>query len=698
MRTAWIPVWKKSPFIRLIIPLIAGILIQWYFSFHLTAIIVAGISFSLAFIAFRLLPLSLRFTLHGLNGLFINLLLIVPGLFITYQKDISHQQNWFGNFYHDSDYLVVTINEPLIEKNKSFKADGIVEKIIHTGKVENTSGKIILYFKKDSTINTLHYGDQILISKPLQTIKNSGNPGAFNYKRYAAFRQIHHNVFLKNKEWIMLPEKNINSFRQYIFKARQNILNILQQNMNANDNQLAIAEALLIGYTEDLDKDLVQAYSNTGVVHIIAISGMHLAFIYLLLSWVFGKIPVLKRSKIVKGILILSCLWLFAMLTGGSASILRAAVMFSFITVGKYFFKSSSIFNALALSAFLLLCYNPYYLWDVGFQLSYLAVLSIVLFQKPVYHLLFIKNKWIDKIWELAAVSIAAQILTFPICIYYFHQFPILFLFTNIIMVPLSTGILFVEIFLVAFSWLPLAGLYIGKLTWALIWVMNKIILWFNSLPFALWDGISTSLTSTLILYIFIALVGYWLLQKNKTAFKLSLITLLSYIILINYSGWQKARQQKMIVYNVPQHKAIDIINGNDYKFIGDSILLQDGMLQNFHLKPGRIALQLTNRIADISFYFSNQNFYQINDKKILLVDKPQIFISRGEKIDLDCIVISKNPHLYIKQLMDAFNCKLIVFDASNSLWKIDKWKKDCEDLHLRYYSIPEQGAFIMDL
>src|ERR1035437_4943872 len=491
MRSLWIPVWKKAPFLRLLIPVIIGILLQWYIQFDWEQILLAAVCFAIAFTAFQLLPLVLRFKFQTLKGFLINLLLIVLGLFITYQKDIRYWENWFGNIYHDSDYIIATINEPLLEKNKSYKAEAVVDNILHNETVKNTAGKIIIYFEKDSANElSLKYGDKILISKKLQEIRNSGNPGAFNYQRYSAFRQIFHNVFLKKNDWLLLDGKNINPFNQFLFTARRNVLNILQKNMQGHDDQLAIAEALLIGYTQDLDKDLVQAYSNTGVVHIIAISGMHLALIYVMLVWIFNKMPFIRKS---------------------------------------------SIYNSLAASAFILLCYNPYFLWDLGFQLSYLAVLGIVIFQKPIYHLLYIKNKWVNKLWALVSVSLAAQIFTFPVCIYYFHQFPTLFLFTNIIMVPLSSLILFVEIFLIALAWMPFVGSLIGKLTWWLVWLMNKIILWFNDLPFALWDRISASVASTLILYAFIVCAGYWLLNKSKTALRLSLLLLLGFVILTGY-------------------------------------------------------------------------------------------------------------------------------------------------------------------
>lgn len=699
MRNPGLPFWKKAPFLRLLIPVIAGIMLQWYMQFNWQQILLAAVCFVLAFVAFQLLPLALRFTFQMLQGFLLTLILVALGIFITYQKDIRNAENWFGKIYHDSDYIIATVNEPLVEKNKSYKAEAAVDNVLNNNRVLNTTGKIILYFEKDTADQpVIHYGDKILISKTLQQIKNSGNPGAFNYERYSAFHQIFHNVFLKKNDWVLLEEKNVNSFRQFLFAARKNVLGILQKNMQGRDDQLAIAEALLIGYTHDLDKDLVQAYSNTGVVHIIAISGMHLGLIYVLLVWLFNKIPFIKRSGITKVVLILSCLWLFALLTGGSASILRAAVMFSCIVVGQNFGKRSSIYNSLAASAFLLLCYNPYFLWDVGFQLSYLAVLGIVVFQKPIYHLLYIKNRLLNKVWQLTTVSLAAQILTFPVCLYYFHQFPTLFLFTNILLVPFSSLILFVEIILVAFSWIPFAGMYVGKLTWWLVLLMNKTILWFNDLPFSVLDGISATVISTMLLYAFVISAGHWLMNKNKTAFKFSLFALFGFTALTGYAKWKAFSQQKLIVYNVPQHQSIDFINGTSYQFIGDPVLLADGMLQNFHLKPARIALQLTRKSDSLRALYHDKYFYQFHDKKILLVDEPVVFQPLAKKINVDCIIISKNPKLYISQLAKVFDCNQYIFDGSNSLWKIANWKKDCEQLHLRCYSVPEQGAFIMDL
>ena len=693
-----IPIWKKAPFIRLLLPLVAGILLQWYLTISLPIIIAALIAFSIVSISFSILPIAWRFKTQAIQGVAIQLLIAAAGAWLTWQQDVQHHENWYGNHYKAGNYLIVQIEEPLVEKNKSYKADGSVETIVQDGKAVTTAGKLLLYFSKDSIRPDLKYGDRIIIHKDLQSIKNSGNPGAFNYQRYAAFQGIYHNVFLKDKDWLVLKGNSKNLFKQFIFSARAYVLGVLQKSMDSDKDELGIAEALLIGYTNDLDKDLVQAYSNTGVVHIIAISGMHLALIYVLLVWLFAKIPVINKSKWLQLILILSCLWLFSILTGASPSVLRAAVMFSFIAVGKNFYKQASIYNSLAASAFVLLCYNPYFLWAVGFQLSYLAVLSIVIFQKPIYHCIYVKNKWLDKAWQLMAVSIAAQLLTFPVCIYYFHQFPNLFLVSNMVAVPLSGLILYAEIVLVAFSWIPFVGTYVGKLVAVLVGFMNKIILWINELPFAVWDKIPATVLSTWLLYALVACFSAWLLLKEKKYFNMALVALLVFISQSAYNTWQTAKQQKLIVYNVPRYKAIDFITGSRYQFVGDSILLEDGLLQNFHLKPGRIALQLEKRSDSLPAVFNQGMFFQFKNKKILVADSSLSFAPAAEKIQLDLVIISKNPRIHLASLAETFTCKLIVFDASNPAWKIEKWKEECRLLNLNWYSVSETGAFIYNI
>jgi competence protein ComEC len=227
---------------------------------------------------------------------------------------------------------------------------------------------------------------------------------------------------------------------------------------------------------------------------------------------------------------------------------------------------------------------------------------------------------------------------------------------------------------------------------------MNKIIVGINELPYSVADGITATFISTVVLYCFVFCITFWLMKKSKTAFGLSLFLLLTFLFLSAYTKWNNLHQQKLIVYNVPQQKAIDFVNGNSYKFIGDSILMRDGMLQNFHIKPGRIAMQLKKNVNNLDALSEKDHFFQFHDKKILVLDSSFVFNPLQEKINIDFVIISKNPKLFINQVSATFNCGVYIFDASNPLWKINKWKKDCEELHLRSHSVPEQGAFIMKL
>ncbi len=690
-------IWKKAPFLRLLLPVIVGIIAEYYLKFEINIILTTAIVLLSTFLVFNILPLVYRFKLQPINGIIITAFIINAGFFLTWNKDARHHGDWYGKKYDSSSYIIATINEPPVEKNKSYKALATVNAIIKKGNVYNTSGKLLIYLSKDSISNEIVYGDRIIIKKELQRIKNSGNPAAFNYERYCAFQQIYHQCYLKKNEWILLSGNNTSLYWKTIFTTQRYVVNVLDKYIKGK-NEASIANALVIGYKVDLDKDLVQAYSNAGVIHLIVIAGLHLGLIYGLLFWITGKIPFLKKSKAFRLFIIVSLLWFFALLTGASPPVLRAVVMFSVIAIGKIIDKNTSVYNSLSVSAFIILCINPYSLWDAGFQLSYLAVTGIVTTQKYIYGWFYIQNKILNEVWKIASVSLSAQLFTFPVCLYYFHQMPLLFILTNILAIPLAIFTLYACIFLILISKLSFVALYLGKMITASIWLLNHIVFFVNSIPFSLWDGISITVTETFILYSIIILSVYGLIKKDLLAFKFALFPATIFFAIIALAKWNFSSQRKLIVYDVPSHKAIDFINGNTYQFFGDSDLIADGLLKNFHLQPTRISLMVSKNKSDSIFLFHRENFFGIYGKRILMIDSEIVYIALPEKINVDYIIISKNPKLFIPKLAAIFNCGVYIFDASNPLWKIEKWKKDCEELHLRFHSVPEQGAFITDL
>jgi competence protein ComEC len=688
--------WKEAPFIRLIVPFLAGIVMQWYG--HTSAftgwVLLMGSCISLFVFSFS--GSSVRFSFQWINGCSIHGIIVAVGMLITYHTDIRYHSKWASKYYSVGNTIIASIEEPLSEKKRSYRTLASVQVIIRSnGVMKASKGNILVYFEKDAASSLVQYGDQLVFFKSLQPVKNSGNPGSFDYLQYCAFRNTHHQVYLKQGEYVIMKIKNANVLKKFLFEIRTNVISILKKFIPGT-KEVGLAEAMLIGYKDDLDKNLVQSYSATGVVHIIAISGLHLALIYWLLNMLTKPLEKLKRARYVKPLIIISGLWLFSLAAGASPSVLRAALMFTCLVIGNNLYRKTPIYNSLAASAFLLLCINPFWLWDAGFQLSYAAVLSIVLFMKPIYNCWYVRNKAANHCWKLLSVTMAAQILTAPICLYHFHQFPTLFLFTNLVAVPLSSLILFGEIILCAIAWLPTAGDVVGWCLSQSIRFMNNFVEFAGQLPFAVWQGIQINSLQVLLLYAFIAFISLWWFYNNRRALLLGLITLLSFVIIRAYSFAIATKQQQLIVYNVPKQQAIDFIAGRNYFFKGDSILTHDEHLKNFHLTPSRILHRVTPTDSLQSLSRSG-NVFRFGKKSVLIIDSAMRLQKPAQKINMDIIILSKNAAVDIKDLYNTFECQQVVIDGSNSLRRTKQWKQDCSRLGIACHTVTDEGAFVFN-
>lgn len=688
--------WRSAPFVRLLIPLIAGILLGRYLPIPFAQLCITGLVSLGLLLLFRFFSLASQYRLRWITGLLFNLLLICLGASRTWLQDIRHQHNWIGHHLQQNTGILVTLQETPVTKANSCKALAKVE-WVHTQKGWlPVQGNLLLYFSKNKLPPDITYGSQLLVQKKLQPITNSGNPGAFDYRLYCAFQDIHHQVFLQDGEYRLLATKGLSSFTNTLIRTQTKLLTILRKWIPGKKEQ-GVAEALLIGYREDLDKGLVQAYSNTGVVHIIAISGLHLGMIYGLLLLLLKPFRKYKAIRIIRPVILLLVLWGFSYLAGMAPSILRSVVMFSFIILGESLGRRTQILNTLAASAFCLLVYNPYFLWDVGFQLSYTAVTSIVLFMQPIYRSIYLENPLLRNLWQLNAVTLAAQILTLPVVLYYFHQFPNLFLFTNFIAVPLSGFILYGELFLLLVHKLIFVNEFTGKMISFLIQQLNQLIENTHRLPFAVTGNISFSLAQALLLYG--VLIGFtvWINTKKSMAL-IGALTAFSAIYCIQVISVMAQKQRHtLVVYNIPRMQAMDIIEGQHFLFRGNPELLDKTSLADYYLAPARLFFGVSKphqpkytRIAG--------NIIAGSRKTVLVVDRPITNPPSAEKIPVDIIILSGNPRLQLSQLTQRFICAQYVFDSSNPLWKIQYWKKDADSLHLRHHTISEQGAFEVDL
>jgi competence protein ComEC len=683
--------WNKAPFVRLLVALAGGAVLQWYLQFPLLALLLWLGGCLLAVLLYSALTIKWRYRLSGINGISLLFLLASVGSLSVWLHDIRNNPLWFGHAYRSGSFVLATLEEPLVEKAASYKAIASVQALYQGKEERKTEGRLILYFKKDPRKPPLQYGSQILLLQTLQPIKNAGNPGSFDYKIYSLFQGITHQVYLTDNGYVALPALKKNGFKTFVYNSRSWVVETLKKYIKGAKEQ-GLAEALLIGYKDDLDKNLVQAYSNTGVVHIIAISGLHLGLIYWLLLLLTKPLKRFKKLLWLQLLLIVSSLWLFSILAGGGPSVMRSALMFSLIALGEVALRKTNIFNTLAFSAFVLLCINPYWLWDVGFQLSYAAVLSIVLFFQPVYNRIHFQNKILDFVWKLTSVTLAAQILTLPISIYHFHQMPLLFLITNFIAVPLSSLILMGEILLCALSFLPFISEFTGSILREMIYFMNSYIEGLDRLPFSTWNFLSINVLQVILLLFFAIGICFWLMEKQRRYAWFGFTSFALFMCLRGLSFFEAYQQKKLIVYNVPKHPAIDIINGRSYAFLGNPSLKHDGFERNFHLQPSRILHRISPENADAQL----KNF-TLAGKHILILDEALPFASAHPKQRLDVLVLSKNPKLYIPKLLHSFTLQQVVIDGSVPAWKAALWKKDCDSLHIPCYNVSEEGAFVMN-
>ena len=400
-------------------------------------------------------------------------------------------------------------------KQKSWKA---VAKIIGLLKdqrcfVENE--KILVYFDKNLDARQVYKGSMIITRKKLQPIQNIKTID-FDYIGYCHLQHIYGQLFLKENDFGVIGQEQEKPIFSKLDSFRKKLVIILK-NQIPRKSENGFLEALLFGYTEDLDPSLMKSYANTGAVHIIAISGLHLTLICQLLQVGFLGMGRRKSLKWPKFILITGILWAYSLFSGASPSVIRAATMFSLVLFARDMQRQTVLYNTLASSAFLLLCFDPGWLWDTGFQLSYAAVLGLGLFATRLQGLIQVRNKILEAVWKATAISIAAQVFTTPLSIYYFHQFPVYFLFANLLAVPLSSGILVGGILLCIFySIRPMAdflgwGLGIG------VEVLNRTIHYFSKLPGAVISQLTLNLPQLFSIYFSLFCFYQFLKMKQKS-------------------------------------------------------------------------------------------------------------------------------------------------------------------------------------
>ncbi len=563
---------------------------------------------------------------------------------------------------------------------------------------------IMLYFREDTLCKDLSYGDLILMKGVMQNIPEPANPFMFNFSKYLSNRQIYHQVFLEAGEWKKVGRYEANFLFVFAERSRQSLLDGFRES-GIEGRDFALVSALLLGISEFLDAEIRQEFSYAGATHVLCVSGLHVGIIFVAADKLLFFLKRNRKSKLLHTILVVLCIWAYALVTGLSTSVTRASLMFSLVAAGNMLRRGTENYNILATAAFLQLWINPYEITQVGFQLSYLAVLGIFAFYKPVNELVKSNNQIVSWVWPVMAVSMAAQLATSPLASHYFNLFPVYFLVTNLIVVPLAGVIIYLAAAVLAAC---AVGLQFDWLAWPLkwsLWFMQESVGRIQSLPGAVLEPIVLSPIQVIMLYIIIvAGFGFFILKQRRWI----ILSLVASLLIFSTGATQKYRRistNEIIVYSVPGHTAIDLFDGRKAYCIADSLLNLNQQKINFNIKPNRIQQGIKNirelnalkdKVIVESGIFMAHPFISFKERRIALINREWRYFKFPGSLSVDLAIISGNFKLDPERLASQLKIKQVVIDSSVPFYRAEEWLGLFERAGIPCHSVRHEGAFVV--
>jgi competence protein ComEC len=658
--------------------LILGILLQFHFKlwqYTFTKAILVFVLFLILIFVLKYFKKQLFFTISSW------FLFVFVGMFAVFLQNHSHKENYYKNYFSTDSLITFKVEKVLKSNLYDDKYVGSIDKVGN----QKTVGTILLNVQKDSLQKEAKIGTVFLFKSELNEVQKPLNPFQFNYKKYLEKQGVYHQVFLRNTAFLIKE-----SDEKSIYKIAENIRTKIEKELVKNGfkgEELAVIKALILGQRNDISKDVLEEYTNAGAIHILAVSGLHVGIILLILTFLLKPLEQLKNGKIIKAFLIVLLLWFFAVIAGLSASVVRAVTMFTAIAIGMTFHRETLIQHTLVSSMFVLLLCKPMFLFDVGFQLSYLAVFSIVTIQPKLYNLW--SPAWFvtDKFWQLFTVSVSAQLGVLPVSLFYFHQFPGLFMLSNLVIIPFIGIILMFGIFVIVLALFQILPSFLAELYMFIISLMNQFVSWISIQESFLIKDISFSLLFLLMSYG--CLIFGFMCVERKT-YK-SVIAFLSIVILFQgsvfYEKQQAATTNEFVIFNKNRQTIIGENKNGNLKIYHD---LDSLNIKNLSLITN---YKVGKKVKTIQFKKQLSNSYQFKNNTFILVDSLGIY-QLGNKLK-PIILLIQSPKINLERLIQNIQPKQIIADASNYKSQVVNWKFMCDKNGIPFYYTAEKGAII---
>ena len=598
------------------------------------------------------------------------------GIGMQFANDDSQKNNYYQEYLSTDAFYVM---EGIVEKVlKPSPFNSQYEFQLHTLNQHSVVGKLLLSLKNDSLNHNLQVDDRLRIVGRIQKITSSKNPYQFDYAEYMRKQGIEHRINIQKAQLNSLP-KNKQTWRGMAYGFREYLISKLEKQGFQSDNE-SVIKALVLGDRTDISTELKRDYADARALHLLAISGLHIGVLLLLLNGLFSPLLQWKHGGFVRLLLVVSCLWIFAFITGLSASVMRSVTMFSAVALGIALKRSKSQFQTLLISLFVLLLIRPNFIYDVGFQLSYLAVFGI-LWLMPVA-MQFWKPLWwiVMKIWQLIALGTIAQLCVLPLSLYYFHQFPLLFLVANLVIVPFMGLLLGGGVLVVLVSALNINIPIIIKGYDFLMSFMNGLIYWVADQDTLVIRNIPFGTFELICVFVGVLGLGLWLEKPNQRKIFIPLLAGCILIGGIHYQENQKAHQDSLWIFHRNRQTIIAQKKGIQLRLYQhkDSIKNKLTLLENFKMKE---RIQFVDTVPHRNVFL---------ESNLLVVDEKKVIIPIGNQPPN--ILLTQSPKIHLKELIDSLKPQKIIADGSNYPTLVRQWEETCKREKISFHNTYTDG------
>ena len=647
---------EQTPFLRILIPTVSGILFCKFISpsFNLFFVGVIGLAIILiSFFAEKKKSYAFRW-IFGVG--FILFLFSLSTQFYQYRlEQISH------NFPQEPVSYIGEVLDLPQQKPRSVACE-----VQLTYPVRK---KIMLYLAPDSNSQALVPGDELLVRVEVQPFKNLGNPGDFDYVGFMQNKGFSGSAYASSLSWLKTGRKS-SSIKAKGLRVRAMMLDVYKD-FGLDHDAYSFISAITLGYKADLSDDLKGAFRASGTSHVLAVSGLHVGIIYIVIISIFSFLGRRGKVFVIKQLLVLLCLWAYVFVTGMPVSVVRAAIMLSLLCIGNMLNREGVTYNTLAVAAFFVLVINPFYLFDVGFQLSFAAVVAILFFQPKLSKLYKPKIKAVDYIWNLFTVSLAAQLGVFPLVLYFFGTFPTYFFITNLLVLPFIAIIIYSAVLLTFLYLLSFLNLWFLPTLYSLVLIfiqfliktVLQVVYFFESLPLSVLEGYYISAFQVFLIFALIVLLSQYIIRRH-TKLLIGFLTSVALLFFTYSISCLKESVNCFAVYNS--------YNEPDIGYIIDD---------------EKAAITIG----------SNQIVAHPSATIVLLTENRFKSKESSHVFPVDYLIVVFDNSFSVAELVTLFRPRKIIIDASIGRYSAEKMKKECDKLNVAYHDISNSGAFLVN-